>query len=409
MKEVNDLLNKSSEVFERYDKIASDTGEKFNIFTITKIERVEVNTHSAMIAELLNPSGSHGQGDVFLEKFIDCIKESVIERGTRAVLPDRKVMGQALVRKEKTFNGGDDRIDIFLEFPKSLLIIENKVDALDGKDQLTRYDIVGTKSSKDYCLLYLTKFGDEASAHSCEVKNRDIYVPISYAVHITKWLESCIKEVPRMPALREAIFQYLTVVKKIVGESMDKKEREELIGLLLESDNYKAGKKIISAMKTIKGPALYNFFDGLEGDLECEKVDIINEPENYKYIYNEQNCNEWFDKPKKTRPVGIGAYFDIGVPDYLFLIQVAEYYLYYGMVKAVKGSEGYQVQTSDVNMFERCTELERRTWGSNWYAQQKSNVRGNIDMLISPQVFISEARSTIVQVQKLYSTTMNPK
>ncbi len=409
MKKIKNLLNKSSEIFERYDQIASDTGEKFNIFAITKIERVEVNTHSAMIAELLNPSGSHGQGDVFLRKFIDCIEESVIERSTRAVLPDRKVMGQALVRKEKTFNGGDDRIDIFLEFPKSLLIIENKVDALDGKDQLTRYDMVGTKSSKDYCLLYLTKFGGEASAKSCEVKNRDIYVPISYAVHIIKWLESCIKEVPRMPALREAIFQYLTVVKKIVGESMDKKEREELTNLLLGKDNYEAGKKIVSAMKTIKGPALYNFFDRLEGDLGYKKVAIIDEPKNYNYLYNEQNCNDWFDKPKKKRPVGIGAYFDIGIPDYLFLIQVAESYLYYGMVKAVCGQEGYQIQESDVGMFEKCTELKRQSWGSNWYAQRKSNVRGNIDMLICPKIFISEARSAIDQVKKSYSTTVNPK
>jgi len=409
LKEVNDLLNKSSEIFERYDQIASDTGEKFNIFTITKIERVEVNTHSAMIAELLNPSGSHGQGDVFLRKFIDCIKESVIERGTKAVLPDRKVMGQALVRKEKTFNGGDDRIDIFLEFPKSLLIIENKVDALDGKDQLTRYDIVGTKSSKDYCLLYLTKFGGEASAKSCEVNNRDIYVPISYAVHIIKWLESCIKEVPRMPALREAIFQYLTVVKKIVGESMDKKERKELTNLLLGKDKYKAGKKIVSAMKTIKGPALYNFFDGLDEALGYKKAVIVEKPGNYKHVYNEKKCNDWFEEAKSQRPIGIGVYFDIGIPSYLFLIQVAESYLYYGMVKAVGGQEGYQIKESDVGMFEKCTELKRQTWGSSWYAQRKSNVRGNIDMLISPEIFISEARSTIIQVQKLYSTTINPK
>jgi len=33
------------------------SGEAFNIFKITKIKRTEANTHSAMIAELLNPQG----------------------------------------------------------------------------------------------------------------------------------------------------------------------------------------------------------------------------------------------------------------------------------------------------------------------------------------------------------------
>ena len=38
---------------ERSKKAAS--GETFNIFTITKIKRSEVNTHSEIIAELLYP------------------------------------------------------------------------------------------------------------------------------------------------------------------------------------------------------------------------------------------------------------------------------------------------------------------------------------------------------------------
>jgi len=73
MKNIQDLLRKTSEIVKTHEKIASDTGEKFNMFTITKIERKEVNTHSAMIAELLNPCGLHGQGDIFLKKFIESL------------------------------------------------------------------------------------------------------------------------------------------------------------------------------------------------------------------------------------------------------------------------------------------------------------------------------------------------
>ena len=42
----------------------------FNIFSILNVDRDEVHTHSAMLSELLNPKGSHGQGDAFLKLFL---------------------------------------------------------------------------------------------------------------------------------------------------------------------------------------------------------------------------------------------------------------------------------------------------------------------------------------------------
>ena len=42
------------------------TAADFNIFRLLGVARAEVTTHSAMLAELLNPDGSHGQGDRFL-------------------------------------------------------------------------------------------------------------------------------------------------------------------------------------------------------------------------------------------------------------------------------------------------------------------------------------------------------
>ena len=56
---------------ERRKKAAS--GETFNIFTITKIERSEVNTHSAMIAELLYPRGNHAKESLFLKLLLSHI------------------------------------------------------------------------------------------------------------------------------------------------------------------------------------------------------------------------------------------------------------------------------------------------------------------------------------------------
>lgn len=48
-------------------------GDFFNVFSILGMERKEVETHSAFLAELLNPNGNHGLGNKFLTTFIDTI------------------------------------------------------------------------------------------------------------------------------------------------------------------------------------------------------------------------------------------------------------------------------------------------------------------------------------------------
>ena len=48
-------------------------GEWFNVFNVLGVSTDEVRTHSAFIAELLNPQGSHGCGDEFLKAFIEAI------------------------------------------------------------------------------------------------------------------------------------------------------------------------------------------------------------------------------------------------------------------------------------------------------------------------------------------------
>ena len=67
---IKSLLQEVFSINEKYKSIADVTGENFNLFRLLKIEASEVRTHSAFIAELLNPQGSHGQGDAFLKCFI---------------------------------------------------------------------------------------------------------------------------------------------------------------------------------------------------------------------------------------------------------------------------------------------------------------------------------------------------
>lgn len=65
---MENLLQNVYTIKKKYVDIAEVTGENFNIFNVLKISRRETVLHTPLIAELLNPYGSHGQGNVFFTR-----------------------------------------------------------------------------------------------------------------------------------------------------------------------------------------------------------------------------------------------------------------------------------------------------------------------------------------------------
>lgn len=74
---LQNLLYQVNAINKKYEKIAEITGENFNIFNILGLTTNEVRTHSAFIAELLNPNGSHGCKHIFLKLFIEEVIEEI--------------------------------------------------------------------------------------------------------------------------------------------------------------------------------------------------------------------------------------------------------------------------------------------------------------------------------------------
>jgi hypothetical protein len=76
-----DLIKHVNNIFARYEKVNLLTGENFNVFKILKLGSSEVRMHSAFLAELLSPKGSHGQNSIFLNLFVNkfCFKQNFIE------------------------------------------------------------------------------------------------------------------------------------------------------------------------------------------------------------------------------------------------------------------------------------------------------------------------------------------
>ena len=201
LKQVEQIVSQAKQAKEESRK----RGEQFNMFWACKVNHYETS-HSAIIAELLNPKGLHGQGELYLTLFLLSYKSGFcfsLENG-------------ATVETEVVT--GDGRLDILITNPEGqAIIIENKIYAQDQLEQLKRYDKYASEKygKENYEILYLTLFGDEASKQSC----KDVeYIPISYEVQIVEWLEECIGFSARLPLIRETLIQYQQLNYNTMGE-----------------------------------------------------------------------------------------------------------------------------------------------------------------------------------------------
>lgn len=97
----------------------------FNLFTTLGYQRLE-DAHSNIIAWMLNPEESHGLGDAFLRDFV------------RRVF-DKELPKYFPVNVKRESQDGDDRPDIVVEGNNWWLIIENKIDSTEQKNQTKRY------------------------------------------------------------------------------------------------------------------------------------------------------------------------------------------------------------------------------------------------------------------------------
>ena len=217
-------------------------GEWFNVFNVLGVSTDEVRTHSAFIAELLNPQGSHGCGDELLKAFIKVIPSlngfdiETIKAKTQVELS----IGQ--IDKDYTEGG---RLDIIVHTDTHAIIIENKIYAGDGWKQLLRYHkYAESRYKNNNRILYLTLDGgcpsDESKGEQME-EGKDFY-SISYASDITNWLQHCIAVAVNKPLVRETLFQYLNLIKQLTNQTMEQTDKK--------SDHYYRRRKYIFKCKS---------------------------------------------------------------------------------------------------------------------------------------------------------------
>lgn len=241
---VESLLAEIFEIYGQAEKNRLDKvkqGECFNVFNTIGLRTEEVRLHSAFLAELLNPQGTHGLSSLFLEAFFKLLGLPNDYLDVNNVSQDIKERYIGPTTKKE---GG--RIDIIIEDGRHAIIIENKIYAEDQKNQLLRYYNYGKAKYQDgFELIYLTLDGHEPDECSLGNKRFDSTC-LSYSCEIVKWLEECILIANQKPLVKSVIIQYKDLVKQITHTDMDTNYSEQLLNTMLKPENVIAVGEMLS-------------------------------------------------------------------------------------------------------------------------------------------------------------------
>ena len=292
-KRFSDFFGEFRKLKKKHDEVAAETGARFNIFSVLDVESNEVKTHSAFLAEFLNPKGSHSCGAVFLRLFFDMLRKKFPKKlpgMTDGELEFFEVSAEA-------DTGGLGRIDILIENDKKCIVIENKIYAADQKRQLGRYYEYAKKKTKkkfgnnknsnnNFAVVYLTLdghepgdytlFGDEQPRNEqpdCEKISKEKVLCLSYSKNVVEWVAECVKVRGLARHIHETLFQYQSLLKKLTNQTIDQKFIMKSNDILWK--NYDIVPELEQAISAFKKDALFRFWSELKDAISSLKVQNV--------------------------------------------------------------------------------------------------------------------------------------
>ena len=409
----------------KHDKRAKITGENFNVFSILDRERYEVTTHSAIIAELLNPQGSHSQRTLFLKLFLKQLEPIILNSSSesskrlKSFLERLKptIRGASLfqacslklflkrlkptinasneltgfkVRTEKfIFDPVEEKkgfLDIVIESDDAYILIENKIDTADAEGQLEKYcKHIEEIEKNTKALLYLTPEGKKPNNLTLYDKGEIALECLSYKDFIIKWLDNCIKEVYRIPQIRETLHQYQMTVKKLTGQPINRRYAMALKDILLEDKNFNLIPGLEVALSYAQTDLQFKFWSELKSQLESPKVrkDLNNKVKNLRYEVHltqlridkkEETTKKCIRKRPRLQSPGLTFNFSEENGKYEIMFRITHDgnwdRLYYGFVLCEKGGDK-KVAINEKEHEEylkkyRIYDAEKGGWGDGW-------------------------------------------
>ncbi len=290
---MENLLKRVAEVLDANDVKRRSTGNDFNIFEVANLASDEVRI-CYVIYELLNPKGSHYQGDAYLRLFVrDVLKLEFTEQDYKSA---------NVVREYVTAGERRRRIDLFIKTVNHSIPIEVKLHADDQPSQCFDYSLEATGD-----VYYLTLDGRVPSINSAgdlkEIIERGSIIgyegirQISFSYDILNWLKKCVAlpETNKLVPVREILRQFIDTVKKKT-EQLESEEQMEIEKIILSSSkNILAAVEIERTMKLLKAKIMEDLFRELKR--------LFEEKDRETFGYNEENFIKYFTESRKIWPL----------------------------------------------------------------------------------------------------------
>lgn len=283
--------------------------QKFNIISVLRKERDEVGLHSRIIAEMLSPDGNHGCGKKNLEAFLSQlgIYEFCVEKVT--------------VRREYK------NVDIYVvNNKKQAIIIENKIDACDQDNQISRYlCIAKDEGYLEPWVVYLTLDGRAPSNISITdnekkaIGDNGKYIQASYKCDILNWLDSIIHNSADID-LNVPLLQYKNILNKITGNSLPMEYVDQIKSLLFGSREYfSAAVDLSCALNKAKIDLQMRYWDRLRNAIEkkgCTLSTWVKTDDIENFYNGSRNTRDFYlstDIVKNKYAVSMDGCLDLGV------------------------------------------------------------------------------------------------
>jgi hypothetical protein len=287
-----DLLIDVAPILERAKKGRCKQALDFNVFEAAAISRREVY-HSAFLAALLDPSGSHGQGTLFLRSFLSCLHIEATENALKC----------ATVHTEYPIDDGR-RLDILVELPgEALVAIENKIDAGEQQDQLSDYRRWLVKEGKQLqsYLIFLTPDGRPPFSG-----NGLLLSYVKLAEWLNRTLESC--EAPRV---RVVVNQYAELCAKLGDVVMDRYD-DEVMKLLVQPEHRELVIELAPYFEALCRRVAMDFWKNVQQELIRR---LAENGIDHRWAANIESETRSNDKALMLRPKGSapGAVYGVGI------------------------------------------------------------------------------------------------
>lgn len=195
----------------------------FNVFRLIEPDE---NKLSDILAGLLDPTGDHGQGDLFLRLLFQQLGHGSDPGHTKG----------ATVRREAPTHGIHKyrrRMDVFVE-AGVLLAIENKIDALEQSDQIKDYlehlRYCTKRNRKDVLLVFLTPNGRRPKSidrGACdEAEACGALRCWSYQVELREWLAAC-RQQCKAPRIQDFLADFMDYIESHLKRKPETDNEEE--------------------------------------------------------------------------------------------------------------------------------------------------------------------------------------